>query len=78
MSSKTETSIPDKKPNIKDFKKALHVFKYIKPYKGYFILAMIFLLLGSMIFMAVMGFPGQITTTPNGYPKSALGLTVRD
>jgi ATP-binding cassette subfamily B protein len=78
MSSKTETSIPDKKPNIKDFKKALHVFKYIKPYKGYFILAMIFLVLGSLIFMALMGLPGEMTNTAKGEPKFELGLTVKD
>lgn len=78
MSSKTETSTPDKKPNIKDFKKALHVFKYIKPYKGYFILAMIFLVLGSLIFMALMGLPGEMTNTAKGEPKFKLGLTVKD
>ncbi len=78
MSSKTETSTPDKKPNIKDFKKALHVFKYIKPYKGYFILAMIFLVLGSLIFMALMGLPGEMTNTAKGEPKFELGLTVKD
>lgn len=78
MSSKTATSTPDKKPNIKDFKKALHVFKYIKPYKGYFILAMIFLVLGSLIFMALMGLPGEMTNTAKGEPKFELGLTVKD
>ncbi|MFZ1456280.1 MAG: ABC transporter transmembrane domain-containing protein, partial [Saprospiraceae bacterium] len=78
MSSKTAPAPPLKKLTVKDFKKSLHIFKYIGPYKGYFTLAMIFLILGSLIFMALMGLPGEMANTAVGEPKFDLGITVKD
>ncbi|MBP6445798.1 MAG: ABC transporter ATP-binding protein [Saprospiraceae bacterium] len=78
MSSKTTPAPPLKKLTVKDFKKSLHIFKYIGPYKGYFTLAMIFLILGSLIFMALMGLPGEMANTAVGEPKFDLGITVKD
>ena len=45
---------------------ALSIFKYIKPYLGYFIAGMIFLTLGSLIFMIFPGAAGD-------YPFSSKG-----
>ena len=71
MSVRKDTVPPLKKPSINDFKKSLDIFKYIYPYTGYFSIAMIFLVLGSLIFMALMGLPGEMTKVADGgQPKS--------
>jgi ATP-binding cassette, subfamily B, bacterial len=59
-------------------KKSLRIFKYIRPYLGYFIAAMIFLVAGSLIFMALMGLPGEMANTAIGKPKFNLNLEVKD
>ena len=58
-----EASNPENKAKLnKDtFKKSLRIFKYIKPYLWYFVLAMLFLVAGSLIFMALMGLPAIST-----------------
>ncbi|MFZ1702966.1 MAG: ABC transporter transmembrane domain-containing protein, partial [Saprospiraceae bacterium] len=43
-----------------------------------FVIAMILLVLGSLIFMVLMGLPGEMTNTAIGQPKFNLGLTVND
>jgi len=47
----------------KNLKRALSVFSYIKPYRLQFILAMFLLVAGSLIFMLIMGLPGEMTNT---------------
>ena len=59
-------------------KKSLRIFKYIRPYLGYFIAAMVFLVAGSLIFMALMGLPGEMANTAIGKPKFNLNLDVKD
>lgn len=59
-------------------KKSLRIFKYIRPYLGYFIAAMIFLVAGSLIFMALMGLPGEMANTAIGKPKFNFNLEVKD
>ena len=54
--SETKTKL-----NKDTFKKSLRIFKYIKPYLWYFVLAMLFLVAGSLIFMALMGLPAIST-----------------
>lgn len=78
MPTDKERSNATKKISVKEFKKSLNIFRYIKPYKGYFAAAMVFLVLGSLIFMALMGLPGEMTNTAQGKPKFDLGLTVKD
>lgn len=62
----------------KNLKRALSVFSYIKPYRLQFILAMFLLVAGSLIFMLIMGLPGEMTNTAIGKPKFNVGLSVTD
>ena len=68
------------KPKLskESIKKSLRIFKYIQPYLGYFIAAMFFLVAGSLIFMALMGLPGEMANTAIGKPKFNLNLDVKD
>lgn len=59
-------------------KKSLEIFRFIKPYMGYFILAMIVLIVGSLLFMALMGLPGEMANIAIGSPKFNWGLSVKD
>lgn len=63
------------KSNLKD---ALLVFRYMKPYMGYFISGMVFLVLGSVIFMLFPGAAGEMANVANGTPKMGLGFSVTD
>ena len=58
--------------------RSIRIFKYIKPYMGYFIAAMIFLVAGSLIFMALMGLPGEMANTAIGAPKFNFNIDVKD
>lgn len=62
----------------KNLKRALSVFSYIKPYRLQFTLAMFLLVAGSLIFMLIMGLPGEMTNTAIGKPKFNFGLSVTD
>lgn len=60
---------------------ALSVFRYIRPHRGYFILGMVLLVLGSVIFMALMGLPGEMVKVASGEkPSFDIGknITVND
>ncbi|MBK9257382.1 MAG: ATP-binding cassette domain-containing protein [Saprospiraceae bacterium] len=59
-------------------KKAIGIFRYIRPYIGYFAAAMFFLVVGSLIFMALMGLPGEMANTAVGKPKFNFDLDVKD
>ncbi len=59
-------------------KKALRIFKYIRPYMWYFVTGMIFLVLSSLLFMGLMGLPGEMANIALGKPKFNLGLSVKD
>jgi len=73
---------PREKPSLKlnknSLKNSIRIFKYIKPYAWYFGLAMVFLVVGSLIFMALMGLPGEMANTAIGKPKFNLDLDVKD
>lgn len=64
--------------NKKNLVKASRVFRYIRPYWPQFLFAMLLLVLGSLIFMLLMGLPGEMTNTAVGKPKFDIGLTVKD
>lgn len=64
--------------NKKNLLKASRVFRYIKPFWVEFLIAMVLLVLGSLVFMVLMGLPGEMTNTAVGKPKFDLGLTVKD
>lgn len=59
-------------------KRSLRIFKYIRPFLPQFTGAMILLVLGSMIFMLLVGLPGEMANIAIGQPKFDFGLTVRD
>ena len=59
-------------------KKALRIFKYIRPYMWYFVTGMIFLVLSSLLFMGLIGLPGEMANIALGKPKFNLGLSVKD
>lgn len=56
----------------------LFIFKYIKPYLGYFILGMVLLILGSVIFMVFPGLAGEMANIAIGKDKYQLGLSIND
>ena len=64
--------------NKESLNRSIRIFKYIKPYMGYFIAAMIFLVAGSLIFMALMGLPGEMANTAIGAPKFNFNIDVKD
>jgi len=57
---------------------SLQVFKYIRPHMGYFVWGMICLIISSLLFMLLMGLPGEMANTAVGKPKFELPLTTRD
>ena len=64
--------------NKKNISDALKVFRYIKPYLGYFITGMVLLVVGSLVFMVLMGIPGEMANVASGEPRFELGLTIQD
>lgn len=54
------------------------IFKYIKPYLAYFILGMVLLIFGSIIFMVFPGLAGEMANIAIGKDKYKLGLTLND
>lgn len=67
----------DKEPvklSKEKLKRALHIFKYVLPYRWAFILGMIFLSAGSLIFLGIMKVPGEIFNVISG--ESTYGLSL--
>lgn len=56
----------------------LYIFKYIKPYKWYFITGMIALVIGSLIFMIFPGAAGEMANVAIGKDTYHLGLSIED
>jgi ABC-type multidrug transport system fused ATPase/permease subunit len=51
-----------------NLKEAIAIFKYIKPYKWYFIFGMLFLILGSIAFLGIMQIPGEMLNLATNAP----------
>ena len=66
------------KLNKENLSGALKIFRYIKPQLGYFIAGMLLLVFGSLIFMLVMGIPGEMTNIATGKPKWEHGMSIKD
>lgn len=77
MSSKNGT-LKGPRLSKESLKRSLRIFRYIKPFMAQFVGAMILLVLGSMIFMLLVGLPGEMANIAIGQPKFDFGLTVRD
>ncbi|MBK8632892.1 MAG: ATP-binding cassette domain-containing protein [Saprospiraceae bacterium] len=71
---------PEKKAKItKDSLMAsMGIFRYIKPYRGYFIAGMVLLVLGSILFMAFPGVAGEMANIAVGKDKYNLNIEVED
>lgn len=78
--SRRRGSAPTETPKVsrESFRNSLKIFRYIKPYWGYFAVAMLFLVLGSLIFMVLMGLPGEMVNVATNEPKFDFGLSVKD
>ncbi len=61
-----EETPKSKRASKKQIQSAQDLLKYIKPYKGYFILGLIFLALSSLIFMVVPAAVGQMLKAAKG------------
>ena len=66
MSRRIKNSGEKVKINKQNLSDALDIFRYIKPYMGYFIAGMVFLVLGSLIFLALLRLPGEMANTAVG------------
>lgn len=64
--------------NKKNVSEALKIFRYIKPHLGYFISGMLLLIVGSLVFMVLMGIPGEMANVASGKPRFDLDLTIQD
>lgn len=67
----------DKEPvklSREKLKNSLHIFKYVLPYKWAFILGMVFLSAGSLIFLGIMKVPGEIFNVISGESSYNLNL----
>lgn len=49
---------------------AFTMFRYLKPYSGYFYSALLLLVIGSLVMMAIMGIPGEMLNAATGKPSS--------
>lgn len=54
--------------------KALRIFSYVLPYKWAFIGGIFFLSIGSLMFLIIMGLPGEILNVISGQPRYGLTL----
>jgi len=71
-----QSSTAETKPRLSREKlsRALHVFRYVLPYKWAFIGGMAFLALGSLLFLAVMKVPGELFNVIAGKPSYGLSV----
>ncbi|KAA3632926.1 MAG: hypothetical protein DWQ02_13995 [Bacteroidetes bacterium] len=76
MESDKNGKQPEKKPKLTrdGLKKALRLYSYVLPYKWHFIIGMILLSAGSLIFLGIMKIPGEILNIISG--EASLGLTL--
>ena len=59
-----------------EFKKVLRIFSFIGPYKWAFVAGMVFLVLGSVVFMVFPGAAGEMANVASG--KGKFGLSLKD
>ncbi len=58
--------------------RSVRIFKYIKPYMGYFVAGMFLLVLGSLLFMLFPGLAGEMANIAEGKSKYNLGIKLED
>lgn len=77
MSNKYPTSSESpSKPRLskESLRRALKIFSYVLPYKWAFIGGMVFLTVGSLLFLGIMSLPGQILNVISGQAPAGLTL----
>lgn len=62
------------KVNRETLAKALRVFRYVLPYRWFFVGGMVVLTIGSLLFLVVMRTPGEFFNIINGEPEYGLTL----
>jgi len=65
------------KLNKENLTGALKIFKYIRPYRFYFYIGMALLVLGSLLFMLIIGIPGEMTNIASGSEGRGFGLSIQ-
>ncbi len=63
-----------KAPTKDQFRRATRIFAYLKPFRVPFILSMVVLAVGSLIFLVIMALPGEIINIINGEGKYGLSI----
>lgn len=64
------------KLNRDTWRRVLRIYQYIKPYRGYFLIGLVLLVLSSLIFMIFPGAAGEMANAANG--TSRLPYSVRE
>lgn len=64
------------KLNRDTWRRVLRIYQYIKPYRGYFLIGLVLLVLSSLIFMIFPGAAGEMANAANG--SSRLPYSVRE
>ncbi len=72
--SRNKSTANNKKLSKDSLQRALKIFRYVLPYKWYFIGGMISLSLGSLLFLAIMKVPGEIFNLISGESSLGIGL----
>lgn len=57
------------------FRRSLRIFRYVLPYRWAFVLGMVFLAAGSLLFLGIMKLPGEIFNIISGEARYGLSLT---
>jgi len=79
MNEQDANKVPKFRLDTKVLARSFRIFRFIRPYYGYFIAGMVLLVLGSIFFMALMGLPGEMTNKAIGEQKfKFLNLDVWD
>jgi len=65
------------KLNKENLSNAIGIFKYMRPHLAYWIAGMVFLVVGSLMFMLIMGIPGEMTNVASGNPNFDHGLSIK-
>ncbi len=63
-----------KRPKLSEIREALHIFRFMRPYRWYFIFGMTFLFLSSMVFMVFPYLAGVMADTAIGESRHGLSL----
>ncbi len=70
----TDENEPKQKLDLAGLKKAMTIFNYVRPYKGYFFASLVLVFLSTLSFYGIFYFIGQLIDVAQG--KSTMNLTI--